>query len=221
MPERAMKRNRILYLGLDPSRFSFDGDIVHQPLIKTIARPCTGSVKQKFENLHAYTHILFTSRTAISLFLEYASEAGCSLQNLKKKMYIAIGKASAALLKERGLEAAFVPEIETAEGIVDLLKRIPLTEAHLFFPRSAQGRDLILVFLKERGLKHATVDLYDTFPSNDPLPNLEHFDKIVLTSPSIVHAFFQKIKESIPPEKFYCIGPVTQETLFHYLRDHR
>lgn len=213
-----MKGKRILYLGLDPTRYPHRGELTHLPLIKTVPR-AFDTVKKTFENLGEYTHVLFTSRTAASIYVEYTTLAGQSAQ-LNKKIYISIGRATAELLESRHLQASYIAEEESAEGVVSLLSQISLQNSHLFFPRSAQGRDLIPHFLEEKNIRHTLIDLYDTFPNPEPLPPLEHFDAIVFTSPSTVHAFFSCLNQSPPAQKkCIAIGPVTEKVLLEYLNE--
>lgn len=208
-----MKRKNILYLGLDPSRFHHEGNLTHLPLIKTTPRPFDGEIKEAFRNVSAYTHVLFTSRTAVTFYREYSMKAGIEDKTVREKSYLCIGKATALLVREMGCCVQAVAEIETGEGVVTLLSKVIPPPGHLFFPRSGQGREVIPHYLEKSKIPFTLIDLYDTSPNPLPLPDLELFDEIIFTSPSTVEAFLALAGTLPPPEKCIALGPVTEKFL--------
>lgn len=213
MPKKNMKCKKILYLGLDPSRFVHESELVHFPLIQIQPRPFVNEVKEAFAKLETYTHILFTSRTPVSLFFEYASQAGFSKELLVKKEYICVGKATAKRLKDFCLKEPMVASIETQEGVILLLQNLKLDRAHIFFPHSANAREALFSYFKTSAVKFSSVALYETLPCQKELPDLNGFDEIVFTSPSTVHAFCLLAKTLPPLNKCIAIGPITEKVL--------
>lgn len=199
---------KILYLGLDPSRYECEGKLVHFPIIKTTPRPFEGHIKKLFEELATTTHVIVTSRTAASLFCEYAEKGQ---QALAEKIFLSIGDATATLLRKRGLVTHIAPQA-TGEGIIELLKIVP-KPGHVFYPHSALARPLIKNYLKQQGIPFTAVDLYDASPRHTELPDLDSFDKIIFTSPSTVAAFFSSTAQMPPREKCISIGPITAQAL--------
>lgn len=197
--------SRILYLGLDPSRYPANGELVHLPLIQIVPRPFE---KKAFQHFEKSTHLLFTSRTAVSLLMDHIS-----LENLKKKLFIAVGEATASLLLEGGLTPHFVAEKACGEGVVELLENFDTRSLSLFYPHSSLARNIINNYLKTRQISHFTFSLYDTKAIHCPLPSLDSFDKIVFTSPSVVAAFAALCPILPPFEKCVSIGPITQLSL--------
>jgi len=210
-----MKCNRALYLGLDPSRFSYGGELVHCPIIRIVPRPFNGQIKKTFERLQEFTHVIFTSRTSIPIYKEYAAKAGFS-EKLEEKIYLCIGKATAQQLEEIGLSFSYIAQEETGEGIVALLSMV-FNKGNLFFPRSAQGRTLIPRYLEDRKIPSTVLHIYDTQPNPISLPDLEQFDEIIFTSPSTVHAFFSRVTCKFSFDKCISLGPVTEKVLKNYL----
>jgi len=151
------------------------------------------------------SHCLFTSRSAVH-YWTYPI----------KGVVIALGNATAAALKERGIEAKVAPH-PTQEGVVELLETLKLS--YLFWPRSSLARPVIEEYVKKKGIPFCFVDLYETIPQRpEPLPDLNDFDEIVFTSPSTVDAFLQ-IFGSIPRDKkLTAIGSVTESSLNLYRR---
>lgn len=200
---------RILYLGLDPARFHYEGELVHLPLIQIVPHPLE-EVKGAFEKLPACTHVLLTSRQAAALTIDYASLLSISFE---QKIYLAVGPGTAAVLKEQGLSCTHVAQEACGEGVVALLSKLDLSHSFLFFPHSSLARPLVKDYLLERHLPHLAFPLYDTHPRAVALPDLEAFDAIVFTSPSTVEAFAACCPCLPPYEKCHPIGPITQARL--------
>ena len=202
-------KKKILYLGLDPSRYP--EKVTHYPIIRTVPRPFDSKeMVRVFANFDHYTHLIFTSRTAVSILQE---------RNLsfEKKVLIAVGKATAGLLER----VDFVAQDERAEGIVELLMQLDLREGHLFWPHSALSRPVIRNFLEAAGIRYTDCILYDTLPNRvEPIPSLDEFDEIVFTSPSTINAFLD-LFGSFPKDKILtAIGSVTENKLEKERKSH-
>jgi len=176
--------HRTLNLGLDPRP-----NTIHYPIICTTPRQIT---------VPKYTHLIFTSKTAVHYFP--AEPTGT---------IIAVGKATAA-----ACNATHVAKQESAEGIIDILETLDLTEAHIFWPHSSLSRPLITDYLQKKGVRFDAPILYDTYPHRPYAPPpLEPFDEILFTSPSTVSAF-QAIFGDFPSDTLFIpIGPVTENAL--------
>ena len=124
---------------------------------------------------------------------------------------IAIGTATAALLKELGF-SSLVPEDETAEGVVDILKSINIKNA--LYLHSSRARDVISHYLKSNHIACFQAPLYDTVMQKiQPVPSLDSFDEIVFTSPSTVDAFLEIFKQLPHNKTLTAIGPITRSYL--------
>ncbi|MCC5832019.1 MAG: uroporphyrinogen-III synthase [Chlamydiales bacterium] len=192
-----LNRKKILYFGLDPSRYESNEEIIHFPLIETRPLPYE---RVKFYFTSPHSHLLFTSRTAVSYYFGYGGRGD--------KICLCVGKATAQRLAEFGVEAAHVAKEACGEGVIALLERLACE--HILYPHSARARPLLPDYLKAKGTPFA---LYDTFSKDVKLPNLEGFDRLVFTSPSTVEAFATLSAKL--PERAQCeaIGPVTQNAL--------
>jgi uroporphyrinogen-III synthase len=192
----------ILYLGIDPSRFSHQGKLFHYPVIQTrkIDSEALRRAKQLWPH---FTHVIFTSRSAV----RYWFEEGLPFD----KQAIAIGDATAEILREKGVEPK-VAKKATQEGVIELLQE---AGAHYFWPRSKHARDLLL----KRFPHIFALDLYETVAvAPKPIPDLKRFREIVFTSPTTVRAFLKIFKKF--PKNVRCrpIGPVTKMELLRYAR---
>ena len=196
----------ILYLGTDPMQYQGNGHLIHYPVIKIVPRFLE---QQVFAELDAFTHVIFTSKNAVKVLFEYIKP-----EILAGKTLIAIGSVTASHLCRMDLPPQFVAEEETQEGIVQLLKTIPLENTYFFLPRSSLSRPVLVDYFKERGVRFLTCDLYDTVTQIlEPKPDLDAVDEIIFTSPSTVHAFIEIFGDLPKNKKLTAIGPVTERAL--------
>jgi uroporphyrinogen-III synthase len=203
-----------LYLGTDPTQFESEGraqgHLIHYPIIKIVPRTADHpEIKQAFDAMGEYTHLLFTSKNAVKVFFENFKGS-----DLKSKTVIAIGQVTAAHLAAQGLLPQFTAEEETQEGVVKLLETLDLKDAYFFLPRSSLSRPVLVHFFESRNVRFVACDLYDTVTQELlPRPDLEKVDEIIFTSPSTVKAFMEIFKKLPAGKKLLAVGPVTQEAL--------
>lgn len=203
---------KILYLGLAPP-LPQDGEmILHHPLIKVIPQPFEHPLIQHFfHNLSSATHILFTSQSAVSLFFEH-------LERLEKKLefkkILSVGKSTTKLIEKKGFSVDYTSISETQEGIIEILKGLPLSPQDFFlWPRSALARPLIKIFFSNTPCKLLDISFYDIQFNLEKKLLIENFDEIHFTSPSTVDAFV-KLYGRIPTDKtLRSIGPITDAYL--------
>ncbi len=213
---------KVLYLGSDPSHFpKEDKEVIHCPLIKITARGSeTASIQAVFADFFEYTHILFTSKHAVQIFFYHLDKLGYTLQALHTKELMVVGTITARALEERGFHVSRIAKEETQEGMIAMIRPLDLDDAYLLLPRSSLARPLLAHFLAERGVRHQTCVIYDTtYQMPDPIPELEHVEEIIFTSPSTVDAFFQ-IFSKIPGGKRLGVrGPITEYALKTHLTE--
>jgi uroporphyrinogen-III synthase len=195
---------KILYLGLDPSRYK--KEVFHYPIIRIV--PCPFD-KERIQNHSDWTHVLFTSRIAVTLFFELFKAKPLNVK------YLVVGKATMAKVKEYGHFPLLCAVEETSEGVIQLLNDF---EGHLCYPHSALSRPVISNYLREKRINHTELILYTTVAqAPEPKPNIEEFDEIVFTSPSTVQAF-QKIFGKLPfNKKLTSIGSITEKSVAKFL----
>ena len=195
---------KVLYLGLKTPPNSDSVQFTHFPVIKIEPLPPPSI------DLSPYTHIIFTSRTAVTLLWGLVDN-----KTARGKLIIAVGAATARELSKNGFKA-IVAKDETAEGVVKLLSELPLQEAHLFWPHSTRARTVIPEALAARQVKFTETCLYDVvYTRPDVIVDLDQYDEIFFTSPSTVEGFLQ-IYPELPLEKCRAIGPVTNAVLCNW-----
>lgn len=206
---------KILYTGLEvPAHL--EGKVTHCPLIRIQPRSIHDlSVQQALSQFSFYTHIVITSKSTISILLDYLPIFGYGRGDWKQKVTIAIGQKTANELTRQGIPCELIAKEETSEGLVSELKRYSLPLSSFFFwPHSSLSRSVIRDFFQNSPYHWEECLLYDTYPYPPASrPNLQEFDEIIFTSPSTIDAFIQ-LFGSLPPNiLLHPIGPITQ----HYL----
>lgn len=207
-----------LNVGLTSSRHqALEIKSLHCPLIKTVPRPLNSpEIQYALEQLAQFTHLIFTSKSAVHYFFDYARD----LSDFCKFSYIAVGQATAAVIKQYADVEPLIAEEETAEGVCVLLDRALSEDSFVLWPHSAQARSVIQDYLNNRNIRHCCCPLYETLPDlPQKLPDLQSIDKLVFTSPSTIDAFMLAYG-SIPSHiSISCIGPVTNSCLKERLQE--
>jgi uroporphyrinogen-III synthase len=217
-----MQQKRILYTGLNPQHYLADGQVIHCPLIKIEPRSSFDPLIQKFfQNFYLCTDLIFTSQTSVQILKNYLPLFNLSLQDWESKRSIAIGKATGAYLQTLRIHPFLIAKEETAEGLVQELKTLPLQKSLFFWPHSTGARSVLIDFFNHEKLNYYACPFYETqtYPYQSAhLPALEDFDEVVFTSPSTVHAFAQLFGFFPQQKKYTCIGPITQQCLQKYFK---
>lgn len=208
---RSRKTVRILYLGLEmpPPPRPENERWIHHPLIQVIPRPLNSFTFEIVNNhLEEYTHIIFTSKSSVRFFAQLIAP---------KKVFaivIAVGKATAEEVRKLHWPSPLTPEVETAEGITELLNKLDLSQAFVLWPHSALSRPVLYDYFQERKVSFHHPVLYDTAKAiPEKLVNLLKFDAVFFTSPSTVDAFFEVYGRPPAHLQLRTIGSVTENYL--------
>lgn len=210
MPKRK-DEIKVLYLGLDlPLTNIPEGEIwIHHPLIEVIPRsPASVSFEIVKNHLDDYTHIIFTSKSAVKIFKELISPKSIFAT------IIAVGQSTADEIKKSGWPTPFTPRRETAEGIIELLNALDLSQAFVLWPHSSLSRPILYDYFVKKDIRFHHPVFYDTrtlFP--EELVDLHDFDVVYFTSPSTVDAFFEVYGKPPLHLKLRAIGEVTENYL--------
>ena len=184
-----------LYLGLDPAHFP---KAIHYPVIRT-ELILSDALKESLLFYPQFTHAIFTSKIAV----RHWSEANAFHLNMAT---FAIGKGTAGELQKKGVENVCASQIETQEGMIELLEMFDLQRAYIFYPHSKRARPVLKNYLQSKGLQFFSLDLYDTILQRlEPVPSLDQVDEIIFTSPSTVDGFLQIYHEIPKDKRIICI----------------
>ena len=210
------KKRKILYLGLElPENIQKHEAYIHYPIIRIEVRPPTcPDIQNCFEDISDYTHILFTSKSAVHAFFRDLAHFGYKIHHLVGKEVICVGQQTAKALGAYGIHNPLISAVETAEGMVDFLEGLSHKNPYYFWPHSALSRSVISDYLKSKKLRFKECAIYDTVINKSLYPvDLSTIDEIYFTSPSTIDAYL-KIYGSLPADKaLKAIGPITEQRL--------
>lgn len=210
----------ILYLGIDPPPSKEEEEIIHFPVIQIVPKPFSDSTIAAFyAEIPAYTHAIFTSKSAVRIFADYLQRAGLKPSDFAHIKTTAVGKATAAECLRYQISVEWIAENESAEGVCEVLKGKIFNTDYVCWPHSALSRRVILDFLGTTRCRYLDCVFYETIHIRPaPIPDLQTIDEIVFTSPSTVEGFL-RVYGYFPSEKILkTIGSVTEKQLF-LLRD--
>lgn len=204
-----------LYVGIDPKHYKTSLPVVHVPLIEIIPRPFDAKeIQEIFSDIFSFTHIIFTSKSAVTIFFNYFRKSGYTLDQLKKTYIIAIGQVPAFYLREEGVEPTYMTADEAQTGVIRVLSALDLKEVNILLPRSSGMRPQLAHFLVEHDIHHQICTLYDAHRRRpEELPNLNDFEEVVFTTPSVVDEFFALFSEIPESLRLHPIGFYSREAL--------
>ncbi len=155
-------------------------EVVEAPAIRTRA------LEVELPAIGGYDLLCVTSPTGAERLFDHLRDA----RELAGVTVAAIGPGTARALRAHGIEADVVPERAVAEGLVEALADVPVKRA--LIARAAEGRDVLIDALRERGAEVDVVALYETVP--EPLDDATRAaaaaaDYVLFTSASSVRFF--------------------------------
>ena len=184
-------------------------EVVEAPTIRTVSLPAA------LPDLAAYDLVCVTSPNGAAELFRRLDEAGLDARALAGIHVAAIGPGTARALADGGVRADTVPERPVAEGLVEALPEEAFRSALIV--RAAEGRDVLLEALRERGTRVEVLPVYETVP--DPLdpPTLAAAaasDYLTFTSASTVRFFVRAAGEgALRGPRIGSIGPATSDEL--------
>ncbi len=167
------------------------------------------------ERISQYHWVVFTSKNGVEAVFRLAQE----IRRQGKPRIAAIGPATAAALRRRGVEPDVVPDRYVAEAVLEALGDV--AGLKILLPRANIARRTLAEGLRERGALVEEIAAYRTRsrkpPGGTEAPDesLDSADAITFTSSSTVRGFVES--RPVPAgAKIVCIGPITAKTAAQY-----
>jgi uroporphyrinogen III methyltransferase/synthase len=182
---------------------------------------------EEIERLEEYHWILFTSLNGVKYFFEYLYSRGMDARELKGPDIAAVGKSTADLLLEYGINADLIPSTFTGEGLAESLLDQGVEGRNILIPRALKGREILPETLRGAGAQVTVVPVYQNCPEEEPKMNLRtdlvegRIDMVTFTSSSTVRNFLAMIDAENQEEleglmdgvDIAAIGPITAKTV--------
>ena len=168
-------------------------------------------------NNSVYDWLVLTSANGVAAFWERLQVAGFDSRVLSRLNIAAIGPATAAALQQRSITPDLVPEVYTAEGVLEAFDQMGSVAGHRFLlTRADIARKTLAEGLIKRGAVVEEIAVYRTIPRPDgPPPPVAEI--VTFTSSSTVQGYVNCLagrspKEVLRESQVVCIGPITAAT---------
>ncbi len=193
-------------------------EVIELPTIRIAPLP-PGEVRAAIGEIDGYSMLVLTSVNGVDGLFAALDERGEDARAIPASTTIvAIGPATAARLRERGVRADIVPERFVAEGILEALEATELDGARVLVARARGSRPELVDGLRARGADVNEVHLYEAVAEPMRAMELERAlsaDYLTFTASSTV----RHLMEQLPDEsrarlesKVISIGPITSQT---------
>ncbi len=193
--------------------------------IKPIAEPV--ELDNAFERLDEFHWILFTSLNGVRYFFERLYEKGLDARDLKGPEIAVVGKATADLLHQYGINADLIPSVFTGEGLAESLLDQGIEGRSILIPRALEAREILPGILRGAGAQVTVAPVYVTTPPVEGKEDMRtalsegNIDMITFTSSSTVTNFLKMLDVENQEEltglfagvKIAVIGPITAKTV--------
>jgi uroporphyrinogen-III synthase len=198
--------SRLRALGAEPVEF---------PVIAIAPPEPGGPLDQAIARLGSYDWLIFTSVNGVECFWARLEALAAGSTHLPAVAVAAIGPATAAALRRRGVQVRLVPAEYRAEAILDEIGDV--TGQSILLPRADIARPALADGLRAKGARVDEAPAYRTVPATPARAAFDALragvDVITFTSSSTVRNFVaQTAGSSYGDPLVACIGPVTAAT---------
>lgn len=182
---------------------------------------------EELERLNEYHWILFTSLNGVKYFFKRLFAKGMDARDLKGPDIAAVGKSTAELLLNYGVNADLIPPTFTGEGLAQSLLDQGVEGRNILIPRALHAREILPETLRGAGAQVMMVPVYQNCPAEGDKELLlselakKEINMVTFTSSSTVRNFLSmlnaenqdEIKEILSGVKIAAIGPITAKTV--------
>ncbi len=188
------------------------------PTVEITAPKDLAQLDQAINMLSSYAWVIFTSANGVLYFWRRLKALRKDYRVFNGVRVAAIGPATAASLRQRRVQPAFIPDEFVAEAIPPGLGE--LKGQRILLPRADIARQALLHALENAGAFPQEIAVYQTLPAQPTPQELEELgrgiDGATFTSSSTVRNFVQILGDRagglLKGAVIACIGPITAET---------
>ena len=166
--------------------------VTQLPVIRHALADDLGPFEEAFRERGTYSHLVFTSRSAVEFFAEASSRYAIPLTSWEGLRVAAVGPATARAAEEAGLAPSLVSDKGGAQLARELLEKERLGPgSRVLLPRSSIARRELETVLAEAGVRVQALTIYTTVPED----------------PGRVRSFLEDIARGSPPEAIILASP--------------
>lgn len=180
------------------------------------------ALDESIDRLDEFDWLILTSANGVGAFFDRLHACRKDPQHLATVKIAVVGKKTANILEQQGIQPDFIPPNFVADALVDHFPE-SVTGRKILFPRvETGGREVLVKQLIERGAEVVEVAAYESrCPKMIPPEALDALlrqavDMITFASSKTVKNFYQLLKEtkdiSLDGICFASIGPQTSQT---------
>jgi uroporphyrinogen III methyltransferase/synthase len=147
---------------LSRALINLGAQVVEIPTIEIAPPDDPGPLDVAIDQVEVYDWVVFTSANGVAAFFTALGEAGKDARALTGASLGAIGPATAAALKERGLSPDLTADEFVAEGLLAALEGQGMAGTRVLLPRASEARDTLPDGLISRGALVDVVAAYRT-----------------------------------------------------------
>jgi len=193
--------------------------VLARPLIEIAEPESWAPLDEAIGRIGEFHWIVFTSVNGAAAFARRLRERGRSAADAGGARVAAVGRATAARLREEGLKVDLVAGTPDAEGLAADLPLASMAGLKVLLPGAAEGRDILPRALVGAGALTTQAECYRTLQRSGEGLRLARevlagsVDALLFASPSAVRCLSEALDslQEPAPDRVgaACIGPVT------------
>jgi uroporphyrinogen III methyltransferase/synthase len=180
--------------------------VVEMPALEITPPSSWEELDEAIANLSGFDWLILTSSNGVDYFCDRLLSQGKDTRALAGIQIAAVGKKTAASLKERGLQPDFIPPDFVADSLVENFPE-PLAGKIVLFPRvESGGREALVQGMQAQGARVREVAAYQSGCPTQIEPaaldalQQQRVDVITFASSKTAKHFLQLLKQSLPNE---------------------
>ncbi|MDO8520306.1 MAG: uroporphyrinogen-III C-methyltransferase [Deltaproteobacteria bacterium] len=196
------------------------GVVLEFPTIQLVPMKNYSALDGAIRKIKKQDWLIFTSANGVRYFWDRLRNLGKDVRWLAKLKVGAIGPATAAALREKGIWVDLLPQTFQSEGMLEALKESDIRGKRVLLPRAKEGREVLIEGLQKLKCKVEVVETYGNVIPEVASWELEKLffetkpDWVTFASSSSVDNFVKilgkkNLKTYLARVKIACIGPVT------------
>lgn len=167
------------------------------------------------ENIHDYSHIVFTSQNGVEVFFNHLYNNNLDIRYFNSISFAVVGNSTFDCLKKHGVIADLIPNKFSSYELAKLIEKNYIGKKILILSAEKSTNDLSN-YLKEKNIPFDNISIYKNIYS-DINYNFENSDYVIFTSVSSVNRFIACNKNrDFSNINAICIGPQTEKSAVKY-----